>query len=119
MKGSSVLLLGLAYKKDIGDTRESPSTEIMNLLEKLGAKISFHDPFVPEIGPMRHAPERKGMKCVPLTPDNIKSFDVVMIVTDHTKVDYAMVAEHARILVDTRGIAHRLKLKPKGLLVEA
>jgi len=119
VKGSSVLLLGLAYKKDIGDTRESPSTEIMQILEKLGAKISFHDPFVPEIGAMRHAPEMKGMKCTPLTADTVRSFDAVLIITDHTKVDYALVSEHARILVDTRGITRKLKLKPKGLLVQA
>jgi UDP-N-acetyl-D-glucosamine dehydrogenase len=101
INGSNILILGLAYKKDIGDTRESPALKIINLLEKLGAQISYHDPYAPaqKIGQSRY-------ESVNLDSDVIKSSDCVLLVTDHSVVDYGMVVDNAKLVVDTR---NRLK----------
>jgi UDP-N-acetyl-D-glucosamine dehydrogenase len=119
IKGSRILILGLAYKKDVSDTRESPSLEIMAVLEKKGARIAYHDPHVPEVPVTRHSPGRAGLRSVELTPENVKAYDAVLVVTDHTNVDYAMVAHNARILVDTRGVYHRLLPSLKGPVIQA
>ncbi|MDI6717044.1 MAG: nucleotide sugar dehydrogenase [Actinomycetota bacterium] len=97
IKGSNILILGIAYKKDIGDTRESPALKIIALLEKLGAQIAYHDPYVAEeiIG-------TKTYKSVELTPEVVQESDCVLIVTDHSSVDYSLIAENARLIVDTR-----------------
>jgi len=99
IKGSKILILGLAYKKDIGDTRESPSLKIIALLEKLGAKIAYHDPYVAEeiIGTVKY-------ESVSLDEEVISGSDCIVIVTDHSSVDYRMVANSARLVVDTRNI---------------
>jgi len=100
VKGSQALVLGLAYKPDIDDTRESPSFELIELLRHLGADVHYSDPFV-----LRTAPVRKhdlGMTSVELTPQNLASFDVVIISTNHSAFDYAAVAKHSRLIVDTR-----------------
>ena len=96
-KGSTVLVVGIAYKKDIDDLRESPALDVIRLLERLGAKVSYHDPFIPEL-----REDGKTLKSVPLTPETVRGADCVVIVTDHTKLDYAMLAKEARALVDTR-----------------
>jgi len=104
MKGSRVLLLGLAYKKDIDDPRESPAFELMDLMLKLGARISYHDPHVPRAPQMRSWPGLPAMESKPLTPEVLAEQEAVVIVTDHTAVDYASVAEHAALIIDTRGV---------------
>lgn len=119
VKGSRILLLGLAYKRDIADTRESPAFGIMSLLEKLGAKLNYHDPLVPEITMTRHFPERAGMSSINLTPESLQSYDVVLVVTDHTDVDYALVAKHAKLIVDSRGIYHQRFPHLKGKIIPA
>jgi UDP-N-acetyl-D-glucosamine dehydrogenase len=119
VKGSRILLLGLAYKKDVADTRESPSLEIMSLLEKLGARLAYHDPHVPEVPVTRHSPQRAGMRSVALTPKKLKEYDAVLVVTDHTDVDYAMVARYSRLVVDSRGVYHRRHPELKKKIVEA
>jgi UDP-N-acetyl-D-glucosamine dehydrogenase len=99
VKGSRVLVLGVAYKKDIDDLRESPALDIIRLLESQGAEVSYHDPYVPtftEDGIVRES--------VPCTPEVVRGSDVVMIVTDHTGVDYRLVRDHARAVVDTRHV---------------
>ena len=96
VKGAKVLVLGLAYKKDIDDTRESPAFEIIELLADLGAAISVHDPHVPVIPETRRHPELAGQASLPLTPDVLAAHDAVVIVTDHSAVDYELVHEHAR-----------------------
>jgi len=101
VKGSKILVLGLAYKKDIGDTRESPALKIISLLEKLGAHIEYHDPYVAQ-----EIIETKTYKSADLTPDIVAESDCVLVVTDHSSVDYGMVAENANLIVDTR---NRLK----------
>ncbi len=101
VKGSKILVLGLAYKKDVDDVRESPSVTLIELLQERGAKVDYHDPFVPSGKPMREH-NITHMRSVPLTPANIRKYDCVLIATDHTDVDYDLVVKNARLVVDTR-----------------
>jgi UDP-N-acetyl-D-glucosamine dehydrogenase len=110
VKGSKVLLLGMAYKRDIDDVRESPAIDVMKLLEQRGAKVEYHDPYIPEMRDHGHG-EPTG-KSVPLTDKLIKGADCVVITTDHTCFDYAKVAKLAKLVVDTRNATKKLgKLK--------
>lgn len=102
IKGSKICVLGLAYKKDVDDPRESPSFELIELLLDRGAVISYHDPFVPVAPKMRHYPALPAMKSVDLTANMLQEQDCVLIATDHTLVDYADVVRHAKLVVDTR-----------------
>lgn len=104
LKGSKVLILGIAYKKDIDDPRESPAFEIIHLLLDLGAEVSYHDPHIPMAPKMRSWPHLPPMHSRPLTPETVRGADAVLIVTDHAGVDYRLVAEHAQLIVDTRGL---------------
>lgn len=104
MKSAKILLLGMAYKKNVADIRESPSFTIMELLQKRQADISFHDPFVEEIPPTREHAAFTGMRSAPLTPETVAAADAVIVVTDHDSVDYDMVARHAKLIVDTRNV---------------
>jgi UDP-N-acetyl-D-glucosamine dehydrogenase len=108
VKGSKVLLLGLAYKKDVADPRESPAFEIMDLLLELGAEVSYHDPHIPEAPPMRSWPDLPPLRSVELTEVVLGAVDAVVVVTDHSGVDYRAVARHAPLVVDTRGVYRRL-----------
>jgi UDP-N-acetyl-D-glucosamine dehydrogenase len=98
VNGSSVLVLGVAYKKDIDDLRESPSLTIIELLQKEGAEVSYHDPYFPFIG--RGRKYDLGMKCAAL--DNLGQYDCVVIVTDHSDYDYRHIVQQAQLVVDTR-----------------
>jgi len=100
IKGSRICVLGAAYKKDVDDVRESPSMEIMELLLRRGAVVSYHDPHVPALPVMRR--HNLGLKSMPLTPDFLGGLDAVLIITDHTAVDYGHVVRHAPLIVDTR-----------------
>jgi UDP-N-acetyl-D-glucosamine dehydrogenase len=102
VKGAKVLILGLAYKRDIDDPRESPAFEIIHLLLGLGAEISYHDPHVPVAPRMRSWPGLPPMTSVPLTGETLAAADAVLIVTDHAAVDYKLVARHAALVIDTR-----------------
>jgi UDP-N-acetyl-D-glucosamine dehydrogenase len=104
LNGSKVLLLGLAYKKDVDDTREAPSFELMHLMREAGVEVDYHDPHVPETPAKRSFPDLAKQRSVPLTPANVAGYDAVLIATDHTAVDYALVAEHAQVIIDTRGV---------------
>ena len=104
IKGSKLMILGLAYKKDINDTRETPAFKIMRRLSEMGAKISYHDPFVPEIRHTRQWPEAPVLKSQPLTEKNITAKDAIIIITDHTPVDYKFIAKHAKLIIDSRGV---------------
>ncbi len=100
LNGSRVLILGAAYKKDIDDVRESPTLKLIEILEDRGAKVDYNDPYIPK---MPHVRKYKyEMKSVPLTPANLRKYDVVLISTDHSCYDYAMIAKHAKLVVDTR-----------------
>jgi UDP-N-acetyl-D-glucosamine dehydrogenase len=116
-KGANVLVLGLAYKPDIDDTRESPSFEIIEELLHLGAHVDYSDPFVPEARPVRR--HNLPLKSIPLSPENVAAYDAVIIATDHSRVDYELVGKHAKIVVDTRNVMRRKGIAPKGTLVKA
>ncbi|HEX7899020.1 MAG TPA: nucleotide sugar dehydrogenase [Planctomycetota bacterium] len=100
--GARILVLGLAYKKDIDDPRESPSFKIIELLEAKGATVSANDPSFPEIPPMRHYRHLKA-KGVALTPKTLAAHDAVILVTDHSAYDYPKIVKHAKLVVDCRG----------------
>ena len=100
VRGSRVLLIGIAYKPDIDDIRESPAAEIIELLDALGAELSYHDPHVPVFPVMRK--HRIDLESQPLTTEAIRAADCVVIVTDHRAVDYELIGRHASLVVDTR-----------------
>ncbi len=102
LNGSKVLVLGVAYKKDIDDLRESPALEIMDQLFKKGAEVEYHDPFVPEITDDGHTPLGAVGKSIALTDDVLRSADAVLVVTDHSAIDYAHVCKTAAIVIDSR-----------------
>jgi nucleotide sugar dehydrogenase len=97
LRRAKVLALGVAYKKDVDDARESPSAEILHQLALRGAAVAYHDPLVP-----RFQEHGRDLESVPLTPRALDEADLVLILTDHSRVDYAMVVEHARLVLDTR-----------------
>ena len=100
IKGSKVLVMGLAYKPDVDDTRESPSFELIEILEGRGAQVEYSDPHIQNAPRVRR--HNLQMSSVDLTPESIASFDCVLISTNHTAFDYELVAKHARLVVDTR-----------------
>lgn len=102
INGSRILLLGIAYKPNVDDDRESPSYKLMELMERRGATVDYHDPHVSVIRPSREYPHFAGRTCQPLTPESLASYDCVVISTNHGAVDYEMVARHADLVVDTR-----------------
>jgi UDP-N-acetyl-D-glucosamine dehydrogenase len=105
VRGSRVLMLGVAYKRDIDDLRESPALEIIRLLQQKGAEVIYHDAYCPEIRDDGHTPiTGLPMHSVPLTDEVLDDADAVVIVTDHSGVDYMRVASRARLVVDTRGV---------------
>jgi UDP-N-acetyl-D-glucosamine dehydrogenase len=113
VKGSKVLVLGIAYKKDVDDPRESPSMVLLEILRKRGARIAYSDPYFPTFPKMRE--HHFDMKSVKLTPRSIASYDCVLIATHHTTFDYRMIKQHAKLIVDTRGVY----LKPARNVVKA
>ncbi len=104
-KGSQILLLGVAYKKNVDDVRESPAMEIMELLESRGAIVAYSDPHVPALHEMRHY--HFALKSTPITPDVLRRFDCVAVITNHDDFDYSLIKQHARLIVDTRGVYQR------------
>ena len=106
IKGAKILMLGLAYKKDIDDPRESPSLKIISLLRAKGAKVAYNDPFVPRATGYREYPDMD-MRSVPLTAARLKKTDAVVIATDHSVYDFAWIAKHAPLVVDTRNAVKR------------
>ena len=101
VKGSKVLILGLAYKKNIDDPRESPAFELLELFAEKGALVSYSDPHIPVCPKMRKHDFH--LTSVPLTPESLAGYDCVVLATDHDSFDYAQIADHAPLLVDTRG----------------
>ena len=106
--GTTILVLGLAYKKDIDDTRESPAFKVIELLESKGATVRAHDPFLPRIPSTRHYKHLKA-KTVELTEKTLMEMDAVVIVTDHSSYDYAWIVKNSRLVVDTRNACRDVK----------
>jgi UDP-N-acetyl-D-glucosamine dehydrogenase len=101
LNGSRILILGIAYKKNVDDIRESPAAEIMEILRDHGAEIAYHDPFIPVFPAMRQYDF--DLQNVELTPTTLRDHDCMLLVTDHDELDYALIREHAALIVDTRG----------------
>jgi UDP-N-acetyl-D-glucosamine dehydrogenase len=110
LKDAKVLVMGVAYKRNVEDTRESPSLVMIEQLESRGARCDFHDPFVEVIPVTRGAPGLSHRRSQALSPEMVAGYDVILIATDHDAVDYGMIAEHGRLVVDTRNIMARLGL---------
>ena len=116
LNGARILLLGLAYKRNVDDQRESPGLRLVELLEARGGIIGYHDPWIPEIRPTRDHPKLTGRRSLDLTPQVLASHDAVLVVTDHDSVDYKLVADHARLVVDTRNVFGRLGLTSPAIV---
>jgi UDP-N-acetyl-D-glucosamine dehydrogenase len=112
LNGSKVLVLGLAYKADVDDDRESPSYVLMTLLKGRGAEVSYYDPYVPVIKPTREHPQWAGEKSVAWNEKTIRSFDLVLIATKHNSVDYRQLAQWADCIVDSRNAMAGIPAKP-------
>jgi UDP-N-acetyl-D-glucosamine dehydrogenase len=117
--GSRILVLGVAYKKDIDDLRESPALEILDQLSRKGAVVSYHDPYCPEIRDDGHTPLGAVGRSVDLTDDRLRDADAVVIVTDHSKVDYERVCSLSPLVVDTRNACARSRPRPSGARMTA
>jgi len=107
IKGARILVLGLAYKKDIDDVRESPSLKLITLLQLKGAKVDYNDPHVLRTHKMREYDLK--MASVPLTQQNLKKYDGVLISTDHSSYDYRFIVKHSALVVDTRNATDRMR----------
>jgi UDP-N-acetyl-D-glucosamine dehydrogenase len=107
LKGSKLLILGVAYKKDVDDLRESPTLKIMEILQKRNADFDYNDPYFPNLHKMRHY-DYSNMKSVPLKPETISTYDAVVIATDHSSYDYAAIVDSAKLVVDTRNATRRV-----------
>lgn len=118
LKGARVLLLGIAYKADVDDDRESPAYVLWGLLEEAGAQVSYHDPHVPVIRPSREHAHYAGRRSTALDAESVAAFDAVLLVTRHAGVDYPLVAANARLIVDTRNAFAGFNL-PEERLVKA
>jgi UDP-N-acetyl-D-glucosamine dehydrogenase len=108
VKGSKILLLGVAYKKDVDDLRESPSLKLLELLSARGAVLDYNDPYFPALFKMRHY-DYSNMKSVELSPERLASYDCVLIATDHTSYDYEAIVRNSKLVVDTRNATRHVK----------
>tara|TARA_B110000014_G_C19846583_1_gene438762 strand:- start:124 stop:699 length:576 start_codon:yes stop_codon:yes gene_type:complete len=109
MRDSKILFVGVAYKKDIDDMRESPALRIMELLRFKGANIFYHDPYVNEVN---------GQSSIDLNIPNIKESDAIVITTDHSNINYELIGKHAKLIVDTRNIMAKFK-NPNARILKA
>ncbi|RKY61064.1 MAG: nucleotide sugar dehydrogenase, partial [Candidatus Latescibacterota bacterium] len=109
IRGAKVLILGVAYKKDVDDMRESPALKIIKLLLEKGASVEYHDPYIPLMPPTRKY--KFNMRSVPLDGEKLKESDVVILVTDHTAYDYDWILQNASLIVDTRGAIRKASHK--------
>jgi len=114
IKGAKVLILGVAYKKDVDDARESPALAIMDLFQKKGATILYHDPFIPSLPTFRKYHFK--LNSSPLTKPLLERLDAVVVVTDHSQVDYAWVVRHAPLIIDTRNVTKNMKQWKKKIV---
>ncbi|MCA3713965.1 nucleotide sugar dehydrogenase [Phenylobacterium sp.] len=118
LNGARILLIGAAYKKNVDDTRESPSLVLIEAIEARGATCDFHDPLIAQIPPTREHPGLAGRRSVDLTAEALAAYDAVLIATDHDAVDYALLSRAARLVVDTRNAMARRGL-PGDRVVKA
>ena len=108
IRGAKILILGVAYKKDVDDVRESPALEIMEILLQKGAVLSYSDPYIPRLHKMRHY-DFSSMSSVSLSDDVLKKQDVALITTDHTSFDYQSIVDHSSLIIDTRNATRKIE----------
>ena len=113
INGSRVVVLGVAYKRDIADVRESPALDCISLLQRAGAKVYYNDPYVPQIRFDEH--HKIDMKSTKITAQLIKSSDLVVVVTDHTSYDYQWIVDNAQAVFDTRNATKKVKRNRKKI----
>ena len=117
IKGAKILILGLAYKKDVDDPRESPSFRLIELLEERGAMVDYNDPYLPIAPRMR---KHKVIKeSVPLTEENISRYDCLLIATDHSSYDVDFIVKNARLIVDTRNLTGKAGIVNNNKVVKS
>jgi UDP-N-acetyl-D-glucosamine dehydrogenase len=107
LAGARILLVGVAYKKNVGDLRESPALKIIEILERRGAEIAYHDPLVDEITPTREHADLTGRRSIALSAETLAGFDAALICTDHDDIDYALIVAASPLVVDTRNACAR------------
>jgi len=111
LKGANVLVVGIAYKKNVDDTRESPALRIIELLEERQAQVAYYDPYVPVIPRTRRHPQLVARRSIPWGRDQLSRFDVALICADHDDVDYALLADACGLVIDTRNVCARAGLR--------
>lgn len=116
VKGAKILILGIAYKKDVDDARESPALAIMELLRKKEAILLYHDPFIPSLPSFRKYHFK--LKSSPLTRQLLRRIDAVVVVTDHSQIDYEWIVANAPLIIDTRNVTKKMK-RWKNKIVKA
>lgn len=109
IRGSKICLLGVAYKKDVDDSRESPSFNLMELLIQRGAELSYNDPHVPSLPEKRHYSHLPDLESQPLTPEFLAAQDCVLIATDHSAYDYDFIVQHSKMILDTRNATRKVQ----------
>lgn len=119
LAGAKVLLCGLAYKRDIDDMRESPSLELIHVLQEHGAEVTYHDPMIAVVPTTREHPEYAGWESVDLTAENLADYDAVVIATDHTDVDYVLLCESVPLVLDTRNATSDIYARYPDVIVKA
>ncbi len=107
LNGAQILIIGLSYKKNIDDTRESPSLKLIELIEQRGALVDYHDPYVAQIPRTRVHADLAGRLSIDLTPSKLSSYDAVLISTDHDVIDWQLIVKHAKLVIDTRNVCKR------------
>lgn len=110
LKNAHILILGVAYKKDTDDIRESPGVEIINILKNKGARVDYHDPHIPTFSGMRRYPHL-AMNRVELTAEQLQEYDCAVIITDHSDYNYEWIVEHSNLIVDTRNATGKIRNK--------
>ena len=116
MDESKILILGLAYKKNVDDTRESPSFVIIKSLEKRGAVVEYFDEYVPVIPKTRDHSDLEGRKSITWDLNSLSTYDAVLICTDHDNLPYRDIALNAKLVVDTRNVMGRLEIQSKNII---
>ena len=116
VKGSKILILGMAYKRNVEDMRESPSLKIWERLQQKGADIDYHDPFLPVIPKTREHMALHGKKSIELSAEKLKEYDAVFVATDHDDVDYNLIAEASSLIIDSRNVFERKNIKSKNII---
>ena len=108
---SSILILGISYKKNIDDTRESPSLKLIELFQAKGAKVDYHDPYIPKLPPTR----KYNFDLVSIDASSLvsrlPSYDLILLSTDHDSLDYDLIAKHSKLIIDTRNVFERKGIK--------